>query len=167
MNQPAPSSNKPGSNKEHVFIDKQHPVAWRALNGLGLKVREAAEEAGISRVLIDLLYIRISQLNGCAFCLDLHVGEALEHGETQQRIAVLPAWRDADLFSEQERAAFSLAESVTELNDAATREREETFAREYLSDQEFSAVAWLAVTMNAFNRVSIVSHHPVRRDNGD
>lgn len=163
MNQTAASS----SNTEHVFIDKQHPVAWRALNGLGLKVREAAEEAGISRVLIDLLYVRISQLNGCAFCLDLHVGEALEHGETQQRIAVLPAWRDADLFSEQELAALSLAESVTELNDAASREREEAFARQYLSDEEFSAVAWLAVTMNAFNRVSIVSHHPVRRDNED
>lgn len=164
MNQKAATNS---NSAQHVFIDKQHPQAWRAMNGLGLKVREAAEEAGIGRVLIDLLYIRISQLNGCAFCLDLHVGEALEHGETQQRIAVLPAWRDANLFSEQERGALSLAESVTQLPDSQTRDREEAFASERLSDQEFSAVAWLAVTMNAFNRVSIVSHHPVRRDNGN
>lgn len=152
---------------QHVYIDKQHPPAWRALNGLGLKARETAKEAGITGLMIDLLYVRISQLNGCAFCLDLHVGEALEHGETQQRIAVLPAWRDAGIFSDKERAALSLAESVTELPDAQTREREEAFARKHLSDEEFSAIAWLAVTMNAFNRVSMVSHHPVRHANGD
>jgi AhpD family alkylhydroperoxidase len=149
---------------QHIFLDKQHPVMWRALNGLGLKVREAAEEAGMDRKTIELLYVRISQINGCAYCLDMHVGDAVKAGESPQRLAVLPAWRDTALFTEKERAALALAESVTELPDQRTREHVEANAREHLSTVEFSVVSWLAITINAFNRVSITSHHPVRRD---
>lgn len=148
---------------KHVFLDKQHPALWRALNGLGLKVKEAAQEAGIEVRTIELLNVRISQLNGCAFCLDLHVREAVEAGETPQRLAVLPAWRDTALFTEKERAALALAESITELPGHGPQEHEEAYARERLTEEEFSVVSWLAITMNAFNRISITSHHPVRR----
>lgn len=147
---------------QHIFLDKEHPVIWRALNGLGLKVREAADEAGIDRKLVELLNVRTSQLNGCAYCLDVHVQDAVRAGESTQRLAVLSAWRDTTLFTDKERAALALAESVTELPDHGTREHEEAFARQYLTEQEFSVVSWLAITMNAFNRVSITSHHPVR-----
>lgn len=147
---------------QHIFLDKQHPVVWRALNGLGLKVRDAAAEAGMDRKTIELLYVRISQINGCAYCLDMHVPDALKAGETPQRLAVLPAWRDTALFTEKERAALALAESITELPDYQTREQDEASARQHLSADEFSAVSWLAITINAFNRVSITSHHPVR-----
>jgi AhpD family alkylhydroperoxidase len=149
---------------QHIFLDKQHPVVWRALNGLGLKVREAAEAAGIDRRTIELLYVRTSQINGCAYCLDMHVGDAVKAGETPQRLAVLPAWRDTALFTAKERAALALTESITELPDHGTREHEEAYAREHLSADEFSAVSWLAITINAFNRVSIISHHPVRQE---
>jgi AhpD family alkylhydroperoxidase len=147
---------------QHIFLDKQHPAVWRALNGLGLKVRDAAAEAGIDRKTIELLYVRISQINGCAYCLDMHVADAFKAGVTPQRLAVLPAWRDTDLFTEKERAALALAESITDLPDFQTREQEEAVARQHLSDEEFSVVSWLAITINAFNRVSITSHHPVR-----
>jgi AhpD family alkylhydroperoxidase len=149
---------------QHIFLDKQHPVVWRALNGLGLKVREAAEAAGIDRRTIELLYVRTSQINGCAYCLDMHVGDAVKAGETPQRLAVLPAWRDTALFTAKERAALALTESITELPDHRTREHEEAYAREHLSAEEFSAVSWLVITINAFNRVSIISHHPVRQE---
>jgi len=145
-----------------VFLDKAHPAAWRALNGLGLKAKEAADEAGLDQTLIELLNVRISQINGCAFCLDLHVGDAVKNGESAQRLAVLPAWRDTPLFTEKERAALILAEAITNIADAAAREHEGRLARKHLSDAEFSAVSWLAIAMNAFNRVSIVSQHPVR-----
>jgi AhpD family alkylhydroperoxidase len=151
---------------QHIFLDKQHPVVWRALNGLGLKVREAAEAAGIDRRTIELLYVRTSQINGCAYCLDMHVGDAVKAGETAQRLAVLPAWRDTALFTGKERAALALTESITELPDHRTREHEEAYARQHLSADEFSAVSWLAITVNAFNRVSIISHHPVRQERG-
>ncbi|MDE8667767.1 carboxymuconolactone decarboxylase family protein [Pseudarthrobacter sp. H3Y2-7] len=149
---------------QHIFLDKQHPVVWRALNGLGLKVREAAEAAGIDRRTIELLYVRTSQINGCAYCLDMHVGDAVKAGETPQRLAVLPAWRDTALFTAKERAALALTECITELPDHRSREHEEAYAREHLSADEFSAVSWLAITINAFNRVSITSHHPVRQE---
>lgn len=148
----------------HIFIDKQTPSVWRALNGLGLKAREAADEAGISRSLTELLHVRISQINGCAYCLSMHVADALKKGETTQRLAVLSAWRDTSLFTGKERAALALAESITTLPDAHTREREEGYAREHLNAAEYSAVSWLVITMNAFNRVSITSQHPVRRE---
>lgn len=148
---------------EHVFLDKQHPGVWRALNGLGLKARDAAAEAGIDRTTIELLNVRVSQVNGCAYCLDMHVRDAIEGGESPQRLAVLPAWRETSLFTGKERAALTLAESLTELPEHARRGREEAYARQHLSGEEFSAVSWLVISMNAFNRVSIASHHPVRR----
>lgn len=149
---------------QHIFLDKQHPAVWRALNGLGLKVREAADAAGIDRKTIELLNVRTSQLNGCAYCLDMHVRDAVEAGESHQRLAVLPAWRETALFTDKERAALALAECITELPDHRARELDEGFARQHLSADEFSVVSWLVITMNAFNRVSVTSHHPVRRD---
>ena len=156
-------TSAPGHGPRSVFLDKEHPAAWRALNGLGLKAKEAATEAGLDQTLIELLNVRISQINGCAFCLDLHVGDAVTNGESAQRLAVLPAWRDTDLFTEKERAALTLAEAITNISDADAREHEGRQARKHLTDAEFSAVSWLAITMNAFNRVSIVSQHPVRK----
>ena len=152
------------SATEHLYLDKQHPALWRAISGLGLKVQEAAEEAGIGRGLLELLNVRISQINGCAYCLDLHVRKAGEAGESPQRLAVLPAWRETALFTDKERAALALVESITELRNEESREHAEAYAREGLTADEFSAVSWVAVTMNAFNRVSITSHHPVRRN---
>ncbi|TLM82577.1 carboxymuconolactone decarboxylase family protein [Pseudarthrobacter sp. NamE5] len=148
---------------KHIFLDKQHPALWRSLNGLGLKVKDAARDAGIDRRMMELLNVRISQLNGCAYCLDLHMKEALQEGETQQRLAVLPAWRDTALFTDKERAALAMAESITALPGHLSQEQEEAYARQHLSEEEFSVVSWLVVTMNAFNRISITSHHPVRQ----
>ena len=149
---------------KHIFLDKQHPALWRALNGLGLKVKEAAEEAGLDLKTMELLNVRISQLNGCAYCLDMHVRDAVQAGEAPQRLAVLPAWRDTALFTDKERAALALAESITKLPGHRAQEHEEAYAREHLTEEEFSVVSWLVITMNAFNRVSITSHHPVRRE---
>lgn len=149
---------------KHIFLDKQHPALWRAINGLALKVKEAAAEAGIDERTLELLNVRISQINGCAYCLDLHVKQAVQAGESEQRLAVLPAWRDTALFTDKERAALALAESITELPAQHIREQEEGFARGCLTEEEFSLVSWVAVSMNAFNRISITSHHPVRKD---
>jgi AhpD family alkylhydroperoxidase len=148
---------------QSVFLDKENPAVWKALNGLKLKAREAAEEAGLDRTLTELLNIRISQINGCAYCLDVHVQDALENGETSQRLAVLPAWRETGLFTEKERAALALAEAVTNVSDTAARERDSGYARHHLTVGEFSVISWLAISMNSFNRLSIISEHPVRR----
>ncbi|MET7299182.1 carboxymuconolactone decarboxylase family protein [Embleya sp. NPDC005575] len=145
-----------------VFVDKQSPRAYKALAGTAEAVREVAAEAGLDRPLVELINIRVSQLNACAFCLDLHTRTALRAGETAQRLAVLPAWRDTALFSARERAALALAEATTHPADAGAQESAYAAARTALSDDEISAVIWVAITMNAFNRVSVMSKHPVR-----
>ena len=147
-----------------IFIDKQHRETYRALADTAAQVREAAAAAGLDRILMELVNLRISQLNGCAYCLDLHTRQALEAGESPRRLAVLPAWRDTEVFSDTERAALALAEAVTELPPRAVREQAFAALREGLSDEQFSVISWAAVTMNAFNRVSIVSGHPVKAD---
>jgi alkylhydroperoxidase family enzyme len=91
------------------------------------------------------------------------VGDAVKNGESARRLAVLSAWRDTKLFTEKERAALTLAEAITSISDVHSREREGASARKHLSAEEFSAASWVIITMNAFNRVSIVSQHPVRR----
>jgi len=153
----------PWDGGARVWIDRQHPRVYQALNETARAVRETAAEAGLDRILVELVNIRISQLNGCAYCLHVHVRAALRRGETTQRIAVLPAWRDTDLFTEKERAALALAESVTTLPDPRSQDRDYAEAARHLTAEEISAVAWVAITMNAFNRLSIVSRHPVPR----
>ncbi|MFJ8043852.1 carboxymuconolactone decarboxylase family protein [Kitasatospora sp. NPDC096147] len=145
-----------------VFVDKQHPEPFRALRGTAEAVRVAAAEAGLDRRLVELVNLRVSQLNGCAYCLDVHTKAALQEGESTQRLGVLPAWRDTALFTAHERAALALAEATTLPADAVLQESAYREAAAVLTEQQISAVAWVAVTINAFNRVSILSKHPVR-----
>ncbi|MEU5840838.1 carboxymuconolactone decarboxylase family protein [Rhodococcus sp. NPDC047139] len=150
------------SDTPRVLIDKQSRPVYRAQVAVAGAVREAVAEAGLDRSLVELLNIRVSQINGCAYCLDVHVRDALKGGERTQRLAVLSAWRETDLFTEQERAALALAESVTLLPSTYEQDRAYAEAREHLTDDQLSAVAWVAIAMNSFNRISIVSRHGVR-----
>ena len=145
-----------------VFVDKQSPAAYQAFRQAAEAVRATAADAGLDRRLVELVNIRVSQLNGCAFCLSLHTRAALRAGETSQRLGVLPAWRDTELFSPRERAALALAEATTDPRDAVAQETAYAVARRALDEDEISAVIWVAIAMNAFNRVSILSKHPVR-----
>lgn len=146
-----------------LFLDKSDPGSWKALNGVALKVASSAEAAGLGRTVVELLNVRVSQLNGCAYCLDLHVRLALEAGVSEQQLAVLPAWRETAVFSETERAALAIGEAVTALHNDGKSFAELASARAALTEAQYSALQWCAITMNAFNRVSILSGHPVRR----
>ncbi|MDT0344493.1 carboxymuconolactone decarboxylase family protein [Streptomyces litchfieldiae] len=155
-------SNVPGSATRRIFIDKQSPKAFHSLVQTSEAVRAVAAEAGLDRTLVELLNIRISQINGCAYCLDVHTRAALRAGDSARRLGVLAAWRDTDLFTDAERAALALAEATTTLTHGAAQESAYEAARQVLTDDQISAVIWVAITMNAFNRVSIMSKHPVR-----
>jgi len=146
----------------HVHIDKQSPKAYKALIGVSTAVTALAEEAGLTRGLVELVNVRVSQLNGCPSCLDVHFRRADDAGITVKQLATLSVWRDTELFDEREQAALRLAEITTTLPDHDTAEREYARAREALTDDELSAVIWVATAINAFNRVSILSHHTVR-----
>ncbi|MFE1801284.1 MULTISPECIES: carboxymuconolactone decarboxylase family protein [unclassified Streptomyces] len=149
------------SEPRRIFIDKQSPKAFHALVQVAETVRATAAEAGLDRTTVELINLRVSQLNGCAYCLDRHTGAALRAGESAQRLGVLSAWRDTGLFSPLERAALALAEATTDPTDATAQTSAYEAARQVLSEDQISAAIWVAVTINAFNRVSILSKHPV------
>ncbi|RBM10972.1 carboxymuconolactone decarboxylase family protein [Streptomyces sp. PT12] len=156
------SDTTPGPAARRIFIDKQSPEPYRALLKTAEAVRAAAAAAGLERTLVELVNLRVSQINGCAYCLDVHTRAALRAGETAQRLGVLAAWRHTDLFTPRERAALALAEATTHPADDAAQEAAYAAARRALTDDEISAAIWVATAINAFNRVSIMSGHPVR-----
>ena len=147
---------------EHLHIDKQSPSAYKALIGVSTAVQNTAKDAGLSRTLVELINVRMSQLNGCPSCLEVHNHKALSAGVTEKQLATLSVWRDTELFDDRERAALRLAEIATTLPDHDTADREYARARTVLTDDELSAVIWVATAINAFNRVSILSRHPVK-----
>lgn len=148
-------------DSEHIHIDKQSPEAYQSLVGVSTAVAKTARDAGLARSLVELVNVRVSQLNGCPSCLDVHHRRAVAAGVTDKQLATLSVWRDTGLFDERERAALRVAELTTTLPDHDTAEREYARARKALTDSEVSAVIWIAVAMNSFNRVSILSRHPV------
>ncbi|MFF7389431.1 carboxymuconolactone decarboxylase family protein [Streptomyces scabiei] len=150
-----------GSASRRIFVDKQSPQAFQAMVKASEAVSATATEAGVDRTTVELINLRVSQLNGCAFCLDLHTRRALRAGESAQRLAVLTAWRDTGLFTPSERAALALAEATTDVTDSAAQEAAYETARRVLTEDQISAVIWVAITIGAFNRVSVMSRHPV------
>ncbi|MEU6670338.1 carboxymuconolactone decarboxylase family protein [Streptomyces sp. NPDC046727] len=158
------TSPVPSGDARRIYIDKQSPKAYHALVQTSEAVRGVAAEAGLDRVLVELVNLRVSQLNGCAYCLHVHTRAALRAGDTPQRLGVLAAWRDTEVFTPAERAALALAEATTAASDTAAQDTAYAAARDVLTEDQISAVTWVAVTINAFNRVSIMSRHPVRAE---
>ncbi len=146
---------------EPLYLDKAAPEIFAAMSSTAKLISAAAQEAGVDLRLVELVNLRVSQINGCAYCLDVHHRRALENGEEPRRLAVLQCWQDTDLFDDRESAALELAECITRVPAPAVRSEVEDCARLVLGDRAYALVAWVAVTMNAFNRISITSHHPV------
>jgi AhpD family alkylhydroperoxidase len=149
------------TNTQRVSIDKQQPAAYKALIALAAEVENNAAAVGLDPLLVELVRIRASQINGCAFCLRMHTGDALKKGENADRIAVLPAWEETGYFSETDRAALRLTEAITRVSDGHVSDDDYNAAATALTAEQISAVAWLVTVMNAFNRVAITSRYPV------
>ena len=130
---------------------KLNPAGYRALSAL----QQVVEASGLDHSLIELVKIRSSQINGCAFCIDMHTIDARALGETEQRIYALNAWRETPFFTERERAALELAESVTKISDTHVPDEVFAKAREQFSDQELVNLVYAIVTINAWNRLAI------------
>lgn len=144
-----------------VYADKQLPSIHGAMAAVSNEIKTRADGLGIPRIVLELVNLRCSQINGCAFCLHLHTHLALRGGESPQRIAVLPAWRDSGLFTRVEQAALTVAESVTTVSQQHLADDEYDLLREDLTDDQLALLIYAASMINAFNRVSILSHHPV------
>lgn len=130
--------------------------AFKALFGLTAYLNSSSLEKN----LIELIDYRVSQINGCAYCLDMHSKDLRHGGETEQRIYLLSAWRETDLYTPRERAALGWAEAVTELKDREVSDEVFEAARKEFSEEELVDLT-LAVTMiNTWNRFNIAFRTP-------
>jgi AhpD family alkylhydroperoxidase len=112
--------------------------------------------------LIDLVFLRVSQINGCAYCVDLHAHDLLKQGEDFQRINSLTTWHETSFYSARERAALAWAEAVTRLNDGVP---DHLFValREHFTDREIADLGFAVAAMNAWNRMAISFRQPLKR----
>jgi len=113
------------------------------------------QEGAIEEKTHDLVVIRASQLNGCAFCLDMHVKQAKLHGERELRIYHLPIWRESTLFSPRERAALAWTEVLTKLSEQGVPDDIYEHVRTQLSEKEISDLTFVVMAINAWNRINI------------
>ncbi len=110
----------------------------------------------------ELVKIRASQINGCAACTDMHTKDALHAGESQQRLNLVAAWRDATVFTEAERAALELAEQGTRIADAAGGVTDEAWANaaKHYDDDQLAALVSLVALINTYNRINVMVQQP-------
>ena len=142
-----------------IEADKLAPSINKAMNTL-----EAASRKGVLEPsLQELVRLRASQLNGCAYCVDMHSADARKGGDTEQRLYLLPVWRETELFTERERAALELTEAGTDL--AGTGVGDEVFGRAsaQFNEVELAELIWVIAVINAWNTVGAIAHPwPVR-----
>jgi AhpD family alkylhydroperoxidase len=121
----------------------------------------AVKESTLPAATRELVNLRASQLNGCAYCTDMHTKDAAHAGESQQRLHLVATWREATVFSEAERAALELTEQGTRLADSpgVTDEAWANAARHY-DDEQLGALVALIATINAFNRMNVITRQP-------
>ncbi len=134
------------------------PGAFKAMLGLETYVRSS----GLEHSLLDLVKTRVSQLNGCAHCLDMHTKDARAAGETEQRLYVLPAWREAPFYSERERAALAWAEAVTQISASAVADELYAEVRRHFDEKALVDLTLAIIAINGWNRLAV----PFRAETG-
>jgi len=135
---------------DRIAIYKVSPELYDAMMRLS-----TASAKDVDPALGELIKIRASQINHCAFCLDMHVADARKLGETEQRLALIAAWDEAGtLFTERERAALKLTEAITELHHGHVSDEVYAAAAAVFSERELAQVIAMAVTINAWNRIN-------------
>lgn len=127
------------------------------------QLQAVAETSGLEPKLLELVKLRASQINGCAYCLDLHTKHAMAIGENAQRLHVLAAWREADFYDARERAALAWCESLTRLPDTGAADADFEQASAQFSPQELVALTTAIVAINGWNRFAVGFRTPVGR----
>ena len=141
--------------EQRLDFEQHAPDAYKALAHLDHAVKKELDRAGLDARLRELVRLRASQLNGCAYCVDMHTKDARAAGETEERLQTLTVWRDTPFFSDEERAALAFTEAVTLMNvDHVPDEAFEAVSRHYGED-EIAALVGLIVAINAWNAIGV------------
>lgn len=116
------------------------------------------QKSGVDGALLDLIYLRVSQINGCPYCVDLHWQDAQRKGEDMRKLNAIVVWRDTPFFTDQERAALAWAEAVTNLQDHQVPEETFTYARQHFAEKELVDLTFAVGVINVWNRLAIAFH---------
>ena len=140
------------SMNHRIDYAKASPEGYKAFG----HVYATLSKASLPKLLVDLVYLRVSQINGCAFCIDMHSADLLKSGLSMDKLILLSVWRDAgELFSTREQVALAWAEAVTRLSDPSVPDDVYAAAAQEFSDKELADLTYAIGLMNAFNRFGI------------
>lgn len=132
-------------------IQKVAPEAYRAMNALGIYVRNSGLEPG----LVELVKVRASQINGCSFCIDMHTKDARAAGETEQRLYGLTAWHETPFYTERERAALAWTEALTRISETHAPDDVYEEVRKHFTELEIVNLSMAIVAINSWNRLAL------------
>lgn len=136
-----------------IRINKTEPAAYKAMLALS-----QSSATVLDKKHAELIKIRASQINGCAYCLNMHTVDARKYGETEQRIYTLSAWRDTSFFDEKEQAILALTEEITEISKGGVSTKTYNKAASLFDEHYLSQIIMSIVTINAWNRIAISTH---------
>ncbi|MEK4344562.1 carboxymuconolactone decarboxylase family protein [Paenibacillus sp. FSL P4-0184] len=139
--------------EQRMDLAGEIPAAYKAMMGLEAFV----QSTGMEKSLLELIKIRASQINGCAFCIDMHTKDARKAGESEQRIYMLNAWREAPFYSDEERAVLALTESVTLVTQGHVPDDVYSEAERHFDTKQLGEIIMAIVTINAWNRIAITT----------
>ena len=139
-------------------FEEHAPAVYKALARLDHAAKEELDRVGFDTRLRELVRVRASQLNGCAYCIDMHTKDARAAGETEQRVYALTAWRDTPFFTERERAALAFTEAVTLMNVDHVPDAAYEAVAEHYDEDEVAALVGLIVAINAWNAIGVSTH---------
>lgn len=144
------------SDKARIDAHVTTPEAYETM----LALEGYLDRCGLERSLIELVKLRASQINGCAYCIDMHTKDARAAGESEQRLYLLDAWRESPFYSSRERAALAWTESVTRVAETHVPDEVYDEARRHFSEKELVDLNWVVVAINAWNRLAIPFRTP-------
>ncbi len=137
--------------KERIAYREIATDGYRAMLGLETYV----QRCGLEHSLLDLVKVRASQINGCAYCLDMHTKDARARGESEQRLYLLDAWRESPFYTDRERAALAWTEAVTRISEGHAADSDYDMARRAFSEKELADLTLAIVAINGWNRLAI------------
>jgi AhpD family alkylhydroperoxidase len=145
------NGKKEKTMEERIDFTKANPGVFKAMYSL----QKYVDECGLEHPLLELIKVRASQINGCAYCLDMHTKDARAAGETEQRLYALSAWQETPFYTERERAALTWTEAVTLVSEGRVPDEIFERVRAHFSDEELINLTTAIVTINSWNRFAI------------
>ncbi|TGN07083.1 carboxymuconolactone decarboxylase family protein [Leptospira ilyithenensis] len=144
--------------QQRISIRDLQPEAYKAMFGL----ENYLHSTGIDKKLKELIKVRASQINGCAYCIQLHAADARKAGETEQRIYALSAWWETPIFTEQEKVVLAMTDEITRIAEKGLSEQTYKAAKKIFNDNNIAQIIMQISIINTWNRIAIATHmfHP-------